>query len=492
MDRKLEEIILSVFRTAPSEPCVWWHGVWWSRGALRELAEDCQANLLSGGFVSGNRLALLLPNCPLFWALCVAVWSIGGTVVPLNPRLEFSTLLRNLILADVFGAVIYKEQENKVALLEDRGIPCVVAPLAGVQPSFKGRVLPDEKITDIAAIFLTSGTTGDAKAVPITHSNFIHNMDACLKVVTQIDEEDVFLNALPNFHSLGFAVCGLLPLVYGLPQAIVLSFMPPESTLEAIRSAKVTVVPAVPMMVSLLLGCIARGINPPPSLSLIICGGDRLSAKFAERAERLLGVTILEGYGLTETSPVLSVNPNKEEARKGTCGKVLPCFEVEIRGGEGQIVAPGTEGNLWVRGPSVAGSYFRMPQLTAERFIDGWFDTRDIVSLDEDGYLTVVSRVSDIVIVGGYNVYPGEVESVLMEHPDVLESAVVGVSRGASGEVIKAFVVLKEGRILNPRDLITFCRTRLAYYKIPRVVAFVKGLPRSSVGEVIKRELKNR
>ena len=492
MDSKLEEIILSVFQVAPSEPCVWWHGVWWSRGALRELSEDCRENLLSSGFTSGHRLALLLPNCPLFWATCIAVWSIGGTVVPMNPRLELSTLLRNLALADVFGAVIHKEQEEEAALLGDRGIPCVIAPLAGVLPSFKGRELQAETATNIAVIFLTSGTTGDAKAVPITHSNFIHNMDACLKVVTLIDEEDVFLNALPNFHSLGFAVCGLLPLIYGLPQAIVPSFMPPENTLEAIRSAKVTVVPAVPMMVSLLLGCIARGINPPPSLSLIICGGDRLSVELAERAELLLGVTVLEGYGLTETSPVLSVNPNKEEARKGTCGKILPCFEMEIRGGEGQIGPPGTEGNLWVRGPAVANSYFRMPQLTAARFVDGWFDTQDIVCLDEDGYLTVVSRVSDIIIVGGYNVYPGEVEGVLMEHPDVLESAVVGVHRGVSGEIIKAFVVLKEGSSLNPRDLITFCRVRLAYYKIPRVVEFVAGLPRSSVGEVLKRELKSR
>lgn len=492
MERKLEEIILSTFHSAPSEPCLWWHGVWWSRGALRELAEDCRESLLSCAFAPGQRLALLLPNCPLFWATCIAVWSIGGTIVPMNPRLELPTLLRNLALADVFGAVVHKEQEEKAVLLADRGIPCVIAPLAGVLPPFQGRAPQAETTTDIAAIFLTSGTTGDAKAVPITHSNFIHNMDACLKVVTQVDEEDVFLNALPNFHSLGFVACGLLPLVYGLPQAVVPSFMPPEGTLEAIRSAKVTIVPAVPLMISLLLGCVARGVSPPPSLSLIICGGDSFSTKLAQRAEQLLGVTVLEGYGLTETSPVLSVNPNKEEARKGTCGKVLPCFELEIRGRDGQVVAPGTEGNLWVRGKSVAGSYFRMPQMTAKRFVDGWFDTQDIVSLDEDGYLTVVSRVSDIIIVGGYNVYPGEVEAALSEHSDVAECAVVGVPRGVSGEVIKAFVVLKEGCSLSPRDLITFCRMRLAYYKIPRVVEFMPDLPRSSVGEVMKRELKSR
>ena len=492
--RSLDELIYASLEKSPSEPCVWWSGVWWSRGALWELVEDCIVTLEGSGFRQGDKLALILPNCPLFLAVTVAVWRLGGSVVPMSPASKPSRILKSLALTSSFGVVVHKDFPQITEALNLAGVRSVQAPFVGPLPAFEYMERNDvmeESLIGPAVIFLTSGTTDEPKAVLLTHENLIYDLDACLEMVTMIGENDVFLNALPNFHALGFSVCALIPLIYGLPQAVVPSFMPVEKTLDAIRKAQVTVVPAVPLMVSLLVGAVAQGSALPTSLAVIITGGDRLQPRMAERAKRVLNVTILEGYGLTETSPVLSVNPNSEQARRGTCGKILSCFKVEARNADGRVVAPGEEGQLWVQGKAVASSYYKMPELTANRFVDGWFDTQDIVRIDEEGYLTVISRVTDVIIVGGYPVYPGEVERVVLEHPSVADVAVLGIEHGLSGSVIKAFVVLKEGQTLSARDLIRFCHAHLPYYKTPRSVEFVDALPRSSVGEVLKRKLKN-
>lgn len=492
--RSLDELIYASLEKSLSEPCVWWSGVWWSRGALWELVEDCVTTLEQSGFRRGDKLALILPNCPLFLALTVAVWRLGGSIVPMSPASKPSRIIKSLTLTSAFGVVVHKDFPQITEALRLASVSVVEAPFVGPLPAFECAERHDsveDSLDNPAVIFLTSGTTDEPKAVLLTHENLIYDLDACLEMVSVIDENDVFLNALPNFHALGFSVCALIPLIYGLPQAVVPSFMPVEKTLDAIRKAQVTVVPAVPLMVSLLVGAVAQGSALPTSLAVIITGGDRLQPRVAQRAKKVLGVTILEGYGLTETSPVLSVNPGGEQERSGTCGKILSCFKVEVRSARGQVLPPGEEGQLWVQGKAVASSYYKMPELTAERFVDGWFDTQDIVRIDEEGYLTVVSRVTDVIIVGGYPVYPGEVERVVLEHPCVADVAVLGVEHGLSGSLVKAFVVLKERQHLSARDLIRFCHAHLPYYKTPRSIEFLDVLPRSSVGEVLKRKLKS-
>jgi long-chain acyl-CoA synthetase len=456
-----------------------------------ELVEGCETTLAQSGFKEGQRLALLLPNSPVTLALCLAAWRLGGTVIPLNVQAGEAEILRCTAHADVFGAYLCKGFEPLAEALARSGVPSAITPLEGPIPDLAGRAGIIET-PETAVIFFTSGTTGAPKAVCITHKNIRSNVDASLHHFTELRDNEVFLNALPNFHTLGFTVCGMLPMLSGMGQVIVPTFMPAESTLEVMRVAGVTVAITVPAMVALLEGAVARGAVPPQDLHILVSGGDRLPPRVAARSPQLLGIPVLEGYGLTETSPVVAVNPSYAKNRPGTVGPLIPGYTARVLDAAGLEVPPGREGTLWLQGPSVTPGYFRRPDLTADRIRDGWFDTGDMVRIDEEEYLTIVGRVSDIIIVGGFNVHPQEVEAMLQEHPSVKEAAVVGVPNPALGEVVKAYVVPQNGTRTTPRDLVAFCRDRLSHYKVPRVVEFVGELPKSSIGKVLNRELRKR
>ncbi len=491
MDDRLEETFVSLAKGAPGQRSIWWRGAWWSRSCLMELVEGCETTLAQSGFREGQRLALLLPNSPVTLALCLAAWRLGGTVIPLNVQAGETEILRCTAHADVFGAYLCKGFEALAEALVKVGVPSAITPLEGPIPDLAGRQGTYET-PETAVIFFTSGTTGAPKAVCITHGNIRSNVDASLHHFTELRDNEVFLNALPNFHTLGFTVCGMLPMLSGMGQVLVPTFMPAESTLEVMRTAGVTVAITVPAMVALLEGAVARGAAPPQDLHILVSGGDRLPPRVAVRSPQLLGVPVLEGYGLTETSPVVAVNPSYSKNRPGTVGPLIPGYKARVLDAAGLEVPPEQEGTLWLQGPSVTPGYFRRPDLTANRFRDGWFDTGDMVRIDGEGYLTIVGRVSDIIIVGGFNVYPQEVESMLQEHPSVREAAVVGVPNPALGEVVKAYVVPQNGTRTTPRDLVSFCRDRLSHYKVPRVVEFVDELPKSSIGKVLNRELRKR
>ncbi|MDK2846639.1 MAG: long-chain acyl-CoA synthetase [Synergistales bacterium] len=490
MTSRLEKRILERCIRCEGEKSFWWQNTWWSRRVLSDLSARCEKVLKDAGLGEGSRLAVLLPNSPLFIALMIAVWKLGGVLVPLNLLAGKTAIGSNLKHADVAGAVLPQGMEQAAEDFAGIGIPTVTAPLDGPLPGFKCRAV-DGSDPDTAVIFYTSGTTGAPKGVPISHANLLENIEASTGHLTDLREDDIFLNALPNFHALGFNVSGLLPLVGGFPQVLLPSFMPAENALHAIHSAGVTVIVAVPTMVNLLLGTVTRGATPPSTLRMIISGGDKLPAKIDARAEKMLGLGVLEGYGLTETSPVVSVNPNYASRKPGTAGTILPGYDVQIRSSDGKVLPPGKEGTLWLRGPSVFGEYFRDQHQTEERIRDGWFNTGDVVRMDDEGYLSILDRESDIIIVGGFNVYPAEVESVLQEVPGVRESAVVGVSHSVSGEIVKACVVKDPDSGIQARDIISFCRENLALYKVPRLVEFVDELPRSNIGKVLRRELRS-
>jgi len=491
LDDRLEETFVSLAKGAPGQRSIWWRGAWWSRSCLMELVEGCETTLAQSGFKEGQRLALLLPNSPVTLALCLAAWRLGGTVIPLNVQAGEAEILRCTAHADVFGAYLCKGFEPLAEALARSGVPSAITPLEGPIPDLAGRAGILET-PETAVIFFTSGTTGAPKAVCITHKNIRSNVDASLHHFTELRDNEVFLNALPNFHTLGFTVCGMLPMLSGMGQVIVPTFMPAESTLEVMRVAGVTVAITVPAMVALLEGAVARGAVPPQDLHILVSGGDRLPPRVAARSPQLLGIPVLEGYGLTETSPVVAVNPSYAKNRPGTVGPLIPGYTARVLDAAGLEVPPGREGTLWLQGPSVTPGYFRRPDLTADRIRDGWFDTGDMVRIDEEEYLTIVGRVSDIIIVGGFNVHPQEVEAMLQEHPSVKEAAVVGVPNPALGEVVKAYVVPQNGTRTTPRDLVAFCRDRLSHYKVPRVVEFVGELPKSSIGKVLNRELRKR
>ncbi len=489
LSKRLEEIILENYTRGPEEKGFWWQGTWWSRRAFMELVEGCTRGLEESGFGDGDRLALAVPNSPLFWALAVAVWRRRGCIVPLNLQAGARAILRALEFVEVSGVVLLEGREDLGTLIERRNIPVDIVSLADGLPAFKIRKV-EPTPADLAVIFFTSGTTSDPKAVQITHENLRSNAEGILEQVPMIREDDVMLNVLPNFHALGFTVCGLLPLILGMPQVVLPTFMPPEATLDAIRDGGVTIVVGVPTMFSFLIQAIARGAAAPKGLRLIVSGGDRMPLPLDERCAQILGVGVLEGYGLSETSPVVSVNPDYSLKKLGTVGTLLPGYEMRVLDDEGRSVAVGQEGTLWVRGDSVTPGYFHAPKLNGERFSDGWFNTGDVVRVDEDGFITIVARVSDIIIVGGFNVYPREVEDVLNEHPGVMQSAVVGVPHSVTGEIVKACIIPKPGVEISSREIQNYCRERLAHFKVPRVVKFYEDFPRSSIGEVLKRELR--
>ena len=488
---RLDQIIDDRCNHRRGDKVLWWRGEWWSGGAFLGLVDQCTKALRQSGFSSGQRLALLLPNSPVFLALVVATWRLGGTVAPLNPLAGPKAVLQALEFARPFAVVVPQETSDEVK----KGLLAVTevisSSLEGPLSTAQGRPHPLET-PEIAVLFFTSGTTGTPKSVPLTHANVMDNVAGTIHHLEGLQEGETILNVLPNFHAFGFTVCSILPLAEGLPQVIMPSFMPAENTLHALIAAEVSVVVGVPTMIALLLGAAARAGVQCPSVKLAVSGGDRFPVHLDGRCQEIFGVGIQEGYGLTETSPVVSINSTARQRRLGTVGSLLPGYEAQVRDVTGKVLPPEEEGVLWLRGPSVASGYFDAPDLTAQRFDDGWFNTGDMVRFDSEGYLSILERVSDLIIVSGFNVFPQDVEVVLRTHPGVRDSAVVGVPHAVSGEIVQAFVVPNHESPVTVRELAAFCRDRMAHYKIPRSWTFVDELPRSSIGKVLKHELRRR
>lgn len=488
MSSRLDIIIRDNLNRLPAEPFIWWQKTWWSRGAFLELIEDCEEKLRASSFKKGQRLALLMPNSPVLLAMAVAVWRLGGAVVLIDYRSAYAPLIRQLVHADVFAALTYPGCSELVPLISEEGIPCSAVSLDDLDDNIPGRPCAEDS-EETAVIFYTSGTTGDAKAVPLTHQNLLSCIDACIDHIKILEEDDVVLNALPNSNAFGFVCGALLPMIKATRQVILPSFMPVEASMDAIKQAEVSIVMAVPTMIALMVASVTRGATLPSTLRCILSGGDRLPEKSAERARKVLGAPVLQGYGLTEASSVVALPPGVAFERKDSVGTLLSCVEAQIRSDEGEVLSTGREGHLWIRGESVTKCYFRNPELTAERFRDGWFNTCDIARFDEEGYLYLVGRACDVIFVGGFKVYAREVERTLEGNPCVADAAVVGVPRPISGELVKAYVVLKKGEKATPRELIDYCKKKLSYYKVPRIIEFIPEMPRSAIGEIIKRKL---
>ena len=487
--RRLETIIIPNLTADPSKNCYWWDGTWYTRKDLLSLVGQCENVLRNAGFSRGQRLVVMLRNSPLIPALSLAVWRLGGIFCPLNEKAGLESLTGTLELIRPFAVVA----EHEIAELAELW-PFVTCGLGGVLPEFTGRLQPEES-SDLAIIFATSGTTGLPKAVPLTHNNIISNCEAVNEMIPSLSGDDVFLTVLPNFHSFGYTVTIMLPLTLGARLAIAPAFLPPAHTIRALTEAKVDAMFVVPAIVSFLLMNVEKGKLAPEVLSRIriICtGGDRLNPNIHNLALRLLGRDIMEGYGLTETSPVICVNHDCETQRTGTVGPVIPGYEYKLKTRDGQDTTD-SEGVLWVKGASVTPGYLHAPEISAERFdAQGYFNTGDYVKIDADGYVSIMDRVTDIIIVGGFNVYPQEVEKVLSEHPDVHTAIVVGMPHDINGEIPKAYIQLNEGAEANERDIIRFAKEKLAHFKVPRSVEFVEEFPLSGTGKILRRVLRER
>ena len=484
---------MPVLQADPESLCYWWDGKWYTRGDMLSLVSNCENVLRQSGFSRGQRLVAMLRNSPLIPALSLAVWKLGGIFCPLNEKAGLESLTGTLDLIKPF-AVIAEHDIPELA----KTWPFITCTLDSVSlPAFTGKTQTPEP-DELAIIFATSGTTGLPKAVPLTHENLSSNCDAVHKMIPSMSGNDTFLTVLPNFHSFGYTVTIILPLTMGAKIAIAPSFLPPAVTIRAITEAKIDVMFVVPAIASFLLMSVEKGKVPPEVLSRIrvICtGGDKLNPNLHGMSLRLLGRDIMEGYGLTETSPVICVNHDCETQQTGSIGPVIPGYEYKLKTREGNDTDD-KEGVLWVKGPSVTPGYLHAPEITAERFeADGFFNTGDYVRLEThngEEFVYILDRVTDIIIVGGFNVYPQEVEKVLAEHPAIHQAVVVGMPHDVNGQIPKAYVILEEGAKVGSRDIIRFAKEKLAHFKVPRSVEFVTEFPLSGTGKILRRVLRDR
>lgn len=487
---RLERIILANLRQEQEKDCLWWEGKWWTCSDLLHLVEESERILAGAKFTKGSRIAVLLPNSPLVLALSLAAWKLGGAISPLNAKSGLPSLIGTLQLIEPCAVVAAPGLEELKTALEEKGIPVIVAgSLSTPLPAFTVReTTPEDE--SLAVIFATSGTTGMPKAVPLTHGNLLDNSLVMYESLDLLAPGDTLLNVLPNFHSFGFTVAGLMPLVKKLRQTILASFLPPVEAMKTIHESGTNVIVAVPTMLYFMTVAAGKGAPMPVDLKMIVTGGDRLNVQLDGKVEDVFGMGIIEGYGLTECSPVVAVNRNYKERRLGTVGPIVRGYEWKLLNDRNEDVTESGEGVLWVKGPSVTSGYFRDPVMTAERFTDGWFNTGDYVQMEDDGCLRILDRVTDIIIVGGFNVYPQEVEAIMNTHPAISEAVVVGMPHPVNGEVPKAFVRLHEGAQVTPREIIDFCKKHLAHFKVPRSIEFIEAFPLSSTGKVLRRILR--
>jgi long-chain acyl-CoA synthetase len=471
-----------------------------SYAALLAGAHAVGRRLTSLGVRPGQRVALQMPNAPEFGMAYFGILVSGATVVPLNPLLkpdEVRYILQDSeVAAMVCLPVCYRGlrearqgQGVPIVLLggdaEGRDPADVALSLTGAPGPAEGIPALDEQA--VAVCLYTSGTTGRPKGAMLTHRNLLSNLLAFNRVL-QATEADVFLTVLPMFHAFAATVMFLGPIMLGATIVVEPRFTP-DLVLKAVADHRVTLFSGVPTMYAMLAA------TPRPSLDLsswrlCISGGAGLPPPVLEAFEAKYGVPIYEGYGPTECSPVLTVNPPHRVRKIGSVGPAIPDLELRIVDDEDRPQPPGTVGEIVARGPNVMLGYLNRPAETAQALRNGWYHTGDLGRVDEDGYYYIVDRKTDLIIVGGLNVYPREIELVLAQHPAVAESAVIGVAEPLRGEVPQAMVVLREGAEATSQGLLTWCRQRLAAYKIPRGLTIVPALPKTVTGKILKSQLR--
>lgn len=346
----------------------------------------------------------------------------------------------------------------------------------------------DRQPDDTAVILYTSGTTGLPKGAELTHSNLGSNVDVCAQTLLQLRSEDVIFGGLPLFHVFG-QTCALNAAVRMGATLTMLPRFDPAKALQILARDRVTVFEAVPTMYSALLNHPAATEVDLTALRLCASGGSALPVEVLHAFENQFGCIVLEGYGLSETSPAACFNHPDRIRVPGSIGTPICGVEMQVVDEAGDAVADGAVGEIVIRGPNIMKGYWNKPEETAEAITDGWFHTGDLGRVDEKGNFFIVDRKKDMIIRGGYNVYPREIEEVLYEHTDIAEAAVLGVAHPELGEEVAAAVALKPGATSTPDELRDFVKTRVAAYKYPRNVHIVDALPKGPTGKILKREI---
>ncbi len=444
------------------------------------------------GVGPGDRVGIMLPNIPQFPILYYEVLHAGGIVVPMNPLFKEREV--EYYLTDSGAKVLFAWEG--VADQAQPGAEAAGAAYEVVDAGFMQRLashapapeVVDRAPDDTAELLYTSGTTGKPKGAELTHSNLLSNVTTCVGLFDGTSD-DVIFGGLPLFHSFG-QMCGLNAAVTCGATLTLIPRFDPTKALEVLQRDKVTIMQGVPTMYVALVQHPEHGSYDTSSLRLSVSGGASLPVEILRGFEKEFDAILLEGYGLSETSPVASFNHPDRERKAGSIGTPIKDVEMRLVDQDWHDVPAGEIGEIAIKGPNVMKGYWQRPDATAEVIRDDWFRTGDLAKVDEEGYYFIVDRAKDMIIRGGYNIYPREVEEVLYEHPAVAEAAVVGVPDPEYGEEVGAAITLKPGASATSEEIQQFVKDRIAAYKYPRVVWFLAdGLPKGPTGKILKREI---
>jgi long-chain acyl-CoA synthetase len=446
------------------------------------------------GIGVGDRVGVMLPNIPAAPTAYYGIWGLGGVAVPMNPLMqarEVAFYLSNTGAKALIGTPEFADAATQGAasagakawLVDDTEL----ARLTDGLPEFGEPV--QRNASDTAVVLHTSGTTGTPKGAELTHGSLGSNQDVIVRRLLKLTDDDVVLACLPLFHVFGMTCAMNAAVAAGAGLSLMARFHPAKA-IERIRRDRVTVLEAVPTMYTALLS-VADQFPSDATASLRTCvsGGAALPVAVLNDFEKTFDAVILEGYGLSETSPATTFNHPDAQRRPGSIGTPIEGVQVRLVDETGDEVPTGSPGEIQVKGPNVMKGYWNLPEATEASIIHGWFSTGDIAVVDEDGYYWIVDRKKDLIIRGGYNVYPREIEEVLHEHPAVAQVAVIGIAHDSLGEEVGAAVVLKTGVVAAAEELRQFVKARVAAYKYPRRIWFVDSIPTGPTGKLLRRQV---
>jgi long-chain acyl-CoA synthetase len=519
------ELLLDAAAKTPQAPALVFFSRRFTYRQLSEMAARLAQSFKSQGLAPGEPLALLLPNCPQFVAAYHAALRLGAVVVPLNPLLSAKELAQQLSNSGARRLVVLDHLLPKVE--EFPGLTHLIVtsltdvlpwPLSWLYPlkarrqglalgfraaagRFGWRALlaqpplaeePRPEVEDLAVLLYTGGTTGTPKAAKLTHGNLMANVAQINAWLPQVRfGEERLVGLLPFAHSFGLTACLNWPMSQGA-QIIVLPRFELNGFIKMLRKFRPTMLPGVPTLFVALINDPRLAKLDLSALWAAISGSAPLPVEVRDRFESISGCRMLEGYGLTEAGPVTHFNPVQGKRPLGSMGMPLPGTLARVMDQEtGQReLSPGEVGELAIQGPQVMQGYWQNPQETAAVLRDGWLYTGDLARQDEDGYFYIVERKKDLIISGGYNIYPREVEEVVYQFPGVKEAVAFGVPDAYRGEIVKVVIVPRDGVGLNVQELRDFCGQQLAVYKVPKIIEFRSELPKSLVGKVLRRLLR--
>ncbi|MCE7482470.1 MULTISPECIES: long-chain-fatty-acid--CoA ligase [Microbacterium] len=534
VDGSLIDIVAASARDYPDAVALQFFGQETTYAAMQSAIDRAAAGLRDLGVRAGDPVAIVLPNCPQHIIAFYAVLRLGAVVVEHNPlytprelRKQFEDhgakhaivwskvvgtvqefpadlAVTSLVSVDVTTAMplltrialtlpIAKARESRAALTEKVRGAIDWKQIVGSAPLPASH--PKPATDDLAIIQYTSGTTGTPKGAALTHRNLLSNAGQAKAWVPSIQRGHgcVVYAVLPMFHAYGLTLCLTFAMSMGARLVLFPKF-DPDLVLDVVKKHPATFLPLVPPIAERLLKAAeARGISLAGT-EVAISGAMALPHELVVPFEEATGGYLVEGYGLSECSPVLIANPVAQNRVPGSVGLPLPGTECRVVDPENPVqdVEPGMPGELVVRGPQVFGGYYGKPEATEESFVDGWYRTGDIVTIDDAGFVRIVDRIKELIVTGGFNVAPTEVENALRQHPSVADAAVVGLHSDHSGEEVVAAVVLDPGAELDEEAIRQFARSILTAYKVPRRIFVVDELPKSLIGKVLRRQVKEK